>query len=63
MDSRVTVVLMAGQRYEIDEKTVPQNIDAILVIEDNDILLWKPGMRYAQVNGGSEMHVCYERCI
>ena len=50
MDTRLTIIFVDGQLYEIEKINVPQNIDAILVTADNHVISWQPGVDYSQVS-------------
>ena len=50
MDTRLTIIFVDGQLYEIEKVNVPHNIDAILVAAENHVILWQPGVDYSQVS-------------
>ena len=46
MNTRLTIIVLTEHRYDREETTVPKNVDAILIIEEDRILLWQQGMEY-----------------
>ena len=50
MDTRLTIAFVDVHHFGINEINIPQNIDAILVTEENRVILWEPGMKYGQVS-------------
>ena len=61
MNTRLVIIFVVGNLSDIGETALPQNVDAILIIEGDRIMLWQQGMDLTKVNYGCELYICYPR--
>ena len=56
---RLTIIVITEHCYDTKEILIPQNADALLVIEENCTLLWQQGMEYKVNCIDNRVCVCF----
>ena len=55
MDTRLAIIFVTERVKDMDLRSLPQNVDAIMTITESHVTLWQRGKEYSQVKLGDKI--------